>query len=417
MRMRSLSLLLLSALCCFPFGSAWAATGFYLNTEPDSFFTTALLACERYLPEFKAAHPLPSWPNAVYYVGSSQPCTYGASKSAGGSSLMSGFPWTVNGVNASAKLYECKVNEADSFTWPRGKAGENNDVIAGTEVPIYSDANLCVNGCIVTTPDPSPTDCFIDSTNLFCTWAVKKSGPTCQLLTKAPEQSSGCPSGYELSGGACVALPPVDPCIDNPTGPGCTPPVDPCVANPSGPGCTPPVDPCVANPSGAGCPGGGTDPGDGTDPGGGTTPGTGTGPGTGTQPTPGSAGGLACGDVFSCSGDSVACATAQLEKIQMCESKRGNDYAVAGQTAIAEALKDPDGDLEESEVHLASIISGHVRFLPSTCPPAQSFTVFGRQFAFKNDLFCNFATSMSWLVVAMASLTAAMYIGQSFGSS
>ena len=101
----------------------------------------------------------------------------------------------------------------------------------------------------------------------------------------------------------------------------------------------------------------------------------------------------------------------------MCESKRGNDYNGLGKTVIGEALQDPDGDLDESEVHLASIISGHARFLPSTCPPAQSFTVFGRQFAFKNDLFCNFATSMSWLVVAMASLTAAMYIGQSFGSS
>lgn len=101
----------------------------------------------------------------------------------------------------------------------------------------------------------------------------------------------------------------------------------------------------------------------------------------------------------------------------MCNGVRNSDYNGAGKTTIGEALQDPDGDLEESEVHLESLFSGHTRFLPSTCPPAQSFTVFGRQYAFKNDLFCNFATSMSWLVVAMASLTAAMYIGQSFGNS
>ena len=100
----------------------------------------------------------------------------------------------------------------------------------------------------------------------------------------------------------------------------------------------------------------------------------------------------------------------------MCQEQRGNDYNGAGKAVISDALNNPSGDLEESEVHLESIISGHARFLPSSCPPAQTFTVYGRQFAFKNDLFCNFATSMSWLVVAMASLTAALYIGQSFGS-
>ena len=100
----------------------------------------------------------------------------------------------------------------------------------------------------------------------------------------------------------------------------------------------------------------------------------------------------------------------------MCDAKRGFDPLV-GKSGIAESMKDPRGDLQETEVKIASLLSGHARFLPSSCPPAQTFTVWGRQFAFKNDYFCNFATSMSWLVVTLASLFAAVYIGKSVGGS
>ena len=106
----------------------------------------------------------------------------------------------------------------------------------------------------------------------------------------------------------------------------------------------------------------------------------------------------------------------QLQKIQRCESERGLDPTLA-KSGVAETLKDPDGNIEEKEVQIASLLSGHARFLPSSCPPAQTFTVWGRQFAFKNDYFCNFATSMSWLVVTLASLFAAVYIGKSVGGS
>lgn len=416
MRMRSLSSLLLLALCCCPFASTWAANGWTLNTEPSSFFSSALLACSRYLPEFQAANPLPSYPNAIAFVNDSPGCTYGMRNGPGGKVLMSGMPWSVNGVNAIAQTYSCTAGETDSIQWPRGKAGPDSDVLPGTEVPIYSDVNLCVNGCIATTPDPVPDECSIIDTNVFCTWTIKRTGPVCQQLTKAPEQSAGCPSGYELSGNACVALPPVDPCIAEPTGEGCTGGGD-TGGGDTGGGDTGGGDTGGGDTGGGDTGGGDTGGGDtgGGDTGGGDTGGGDTGGGD-TGGNTGTAGGLGCKEAFVCSGDSVGCAMVQLQKIQRCESERGLDPVLA-KSGVAETLKDPDGDIEEKEVQIASLLSGHARFLPSSCPPAQTFTVWGRQFAFKNDYFCNFATSMSWLVVTLASLFAAVYIGKSVGGS
>ena len=399
MRMRSLSLLLLSVLCCFPFASAFADKGYQLKHRPGDFFETAQAACDSAIPDAQA-QPMAQTPPVTILSAtpvSSATCVFKVKRISDGS-VFSNQGYDCSSASGCELLtFSCDVDAPDSLTWPRHHADAQDNIIPGTVVPIFADP-VCLNGCKANNAK-AVDDCFYDGNNvLFCIFPLKRTGAVCSVKTVAPEVSSECPAGYEVVGGKCKLLPPEDPCV----------------ANPTAPGCPPPVDPCVAEPTGAGCPGGGDTGGGDT---GGTDPGTGTGPGTGTEPAPGSAGGLACGDTFACSGDSIACATAQLEKIQMCQDQRGNDYNGAGKAAIGEALQDPDGDLEESEVHLTSIISGHARFLPTSCPPAQSFTVFGRQFAFKNDLFCNFATSMSWLVVAMASLTAALYIGQSFGSS
>lgn len=422
MRMRSLSSLLLSALCCFP-ASGFAEAVFTNPVSGSTYYTTPLDACSSVIPQLEAFFAS-SNDRGLTIVMTARPdqgvgsCLYNYVRNDGNS----GTSASNNGIATSeaVKDRDCVVDEPTSIQWPLGPRD--------TSFPIY-DVNpatatippwpVCESGCKATYVSVESCFAISDQTPLFmhCNYNAKRTGEACSTADTAPKpDTSKCPPGTVLSGSSCVNETPPDPCIADPTGPGCTTPPDPCIANPTGPGCTTPPDPCIANPSGPGCPtdpgGGGTDPG-----GGGTKPGEGTGPGTGTQPEPGAAGGLACGDVFVCSGDSIACATAQLQKIEMCNNVRGNDYNGIGKIAVGEAMKDPKGDLEEGEIHLASIISGHARFLPSSCPPAQNFTVYGRQFAFKNDLFCNFAISMSWLVVAMASLTAALYIGQSFGSS
>jgi hypothetical protein len=404
--MRSLSLLLLSALCCFP-ASGFAEAVFTNPVSGSTYYTTPLDACAAVIPQLQTffAENNTRGLTIVFTVRSGQgagTCLYDYVRS----DAYTGTSASNNGsaTSSAVKDRDCVVDEPTSIQWPLGPRD--------TSFPIY-DVNpatatippwpVCESGCKATYVSVESCFAISDQTPLFmhCNYNAKRTGEACSTADTAPKpDTSKCPPGTVLSGSSCVNETPPDPCIADPTAPGCTTPPDPCIANPSGPGC--PTDPG----------GGGTDPG-----GGGTKPGEGTGPGTGTQPEPGAAGGLACGDVFVCSGDSIACATAQLQKIEMCNGVRNSDYNGKGREVVADILKDPKGDLEEGEIHLASIISGHARFLPSSCPPAQSFTVYGRQFAFKNDLFCNFAISMSWLVVAMASLTAALYIGQSFGSS
>jgi hypothetical protein len=412
--MRSLSSLLLSALCCFPFGS-FAAPVYQLAHRPGEFFVTPEAACDAAIPD--AQTPL-------FTILSSTPlsssvCLFTVKKISDGSIYYNQGKPCSSAPTCALLTSNCNADATSTIQWPLGPRDTSfpsNVNPATATVPPFP---VCAAGCKVAKVSVDSCYAINDQVPLFmhCDYNVKNTGEACSTADTPPKpDTSKCPAGTVLSGSNCVADPPPDPCIADPNAPGCTTPPDPCIANPTGPGCTTPPDPCIANPSGPGCPtdpgGGGTDPG-----GGGTKPGEGTGPGTGTQPEPGAAGGLACGDVFICSGDSIACATAQLQKIEMCNGVRNSDYNGKGREVVADILKDPKGDLQEGEIHLASIISGHARFLPSSCPPAQTFTVYGRQFAFKNDLFCNFAISMSWLVVAMASLTAALYIGQSFGSS
>lgn len=409
MRMRSLSSLLLSALCCFPASGFANEARYAYSYAPTVFYTSVQQGCE----DLANAKINDSWRIVAFDTFYKSKCYYKAVL------ISSGVESAGVSGQTPIPAGNCNADEPTSIQWPLGPRDTsfpNNVNPATATIPPWP---VCESGCKATYVAVNSCYAINDQTPLFmhCDYNAKRTGEACSTASEAPKpDTSKCPPGTVLSGSSCVANPPPDPCIADPSAPGCTTPPDPCIANPTGPGCTTPPDPCIANPSGPGCPtdpgGGGTDPG-----GGGTNPGEGTGPGTGTQPEPGAAGGLACGDVFVCSGDSIACATAQLQKIEMCNGVRNSDYNGKGREVVADILKDPKGDLEEGEIHLASIISGHARFLPSSCPPAQSFTVYGRQFAFKNDLFCNFAISMSWLVVAMASLTAAMYIGQSFGSS
>lgn len=414
MRMRSLSSLLLLALCCCPFAS-WADPAYTnLITGSSTFYVSKEEACTAVIPK------LQDWFNAnnskgltiIYtFASSSTSCNYRFTRSDGYSSS-STTNASANGVSSRAVIdHECVVDELDSLTWPRYQEDDLGATIPGTEVPIFSNP-VCVNGCQAEHTS-SVDDCFYDGTNyLFCVFPIKRTGPACSSPTTAPDTPTDCPSGYENAGGKCKLIPPVDPCVAEPTGEGCTGGGD------TGGGDTGGGDTGGGDTGGGDTGGGDTGGGDtgGGDTGGGDTGGGDTGGGDTGGGNTGTAGGLGCKEAFVCSGDSVGCAMVQLQKIQRCESERGLDPTLA-KSGVAETLKDPDGDIEEKEVQIASLLSGHARFLPSSCPPAQTFTVWGRQFAFKNDYFCNFATSMSWLVVTLASLFAAVYIGKSVGGS
>jgi hypothetical protein len=418
MRMRSLSLLLLSALCCFPASGFAASVGYSLNTKPGSFYLSIKEACDVYLPEVgdKNGAFFTEYRNG--YISSSyssNTCIYFAME--GTRVRYSLGTFTSDGKVVQFAEYQCEKDKPSTLTWPRYLVDINDVEIPGTAVPLFVDP-VCLNGCKAVS-QAAVDDCFYDGSNfLFCNFPVKNTQEVCSVSTVAPSTSGDCPGGYEVVGGKCKLLPPVDPCA----------------TDPNATGCLPPLDPCIADPNGAGCSGSGTDPGTGT----GTDPGTGTGTGTGTDPGTGTgtgtdpgtgtgtgepthaASGLGCEQTFACSGDSITCSIAALNKKQLCEGQKGLDKGSPdAKQAMAEAFQSTHENIEETEIHLDSIIANatNSRFLPSSCPPAQTFTVYGRQFAFKNDYFCNFATAMSWLVVSLAGLFAAVYIGKAFGGS
>jgi len=105
------------------------------------------------------------------------------------------------------------------------KYGATAVIFRGTleidDSPTVTDGRLVLNVNNVTPPVTPPSYCTLNPTDPIC-------NPTPPI---------------------------VDPCIADPTAPGCTPPVvDPCLADPNAPGCTPPVvDPCIANPNAPGC--------------------------------------------------------------------------------------------------------------------------------------------------------------------
>lgn len=407
MRMRSLSSLLLLALCCCPFASTWAAneTKYAYTHAPTVFYTSIEQGCA----DLTNARINDSWNITGFVFYKNNQCFYSATNVKTGVS----YP----DVSGQTPVYvgTCVAGESTSVSWPLGPRDTsfpNNVNPASATVPPWP---VCVSGCMA--EYVSVDSCFAVSEQspvyIHCDYNAKRTGEACATNDAPPPPDvSDCPAGTVLTGTDCVAVPPVDPCIAEPTGPGCTGGGD------TGGGDTGGGDTGGGDTGGGDTGGGDTGGGDtgGGDTGGGDTGGGDTGGGDTGGGDTGSAGGLGCKDPFVCSGDSVGCAMVQLQKIQRCESERGLDPEL-GKAGIAEAMKDPDGDIEEEEIQIASLLSGHARFLPSSCPPAQTFTVWGRQFAFKNDYFCNFATSMSWLVVAMASLFAAVYIGKSVGGS
>jgi hypothetical protein len=407
-------LALLSLAIC---GYANAGVGYYLNVEPDVYYPTALQACERFLPEYKASRPMPNYPNAVYLVGTAaNPCTYAIRSSPTGTTLVSGAVFQVGGQNVGALSYECKSGEPDSLTWPRHQEDDKGAEIPGTKVPIFTNP-VCLNGCEANHTS-SVDDCFYDNTNfLYCVFTVQRTGTTCASPTKAPDVPGGCPAGYQEVGGKCQLIEPPDPCETDPNGEGCgggdPGGGDPCEANPNAEGCPGGGDPgggdpCEANPNAEGCPGGG-DPGGG-DPGGGD-------PGGGDDG--GSAGGYAnCDAPLACSGDAIACAQLELQKYEYCNGLEKSDFP-GQQDDIADFLDQPDFEAEEDEeINLGEMFSEGTRFLPSSCPQAKSFSLTtngGRTFSLSFEPLCQFASDLSYLIVAAAAVFYALYVGRAVG--
>jgi len=175
--------------------------------------------------------------------------------------------------------------------------------------------------------------------------------------------------------------------------------------------------------SGGGTGGGGTGDGDGSGSGGG---GGGSGEGEGacdpaTDPnkcTQSSVGGEACGAELACSGDAVQCATLRQEKALRCHTEDQDDYGKYKDQIKAELQGDKFKLGADEDIQVPSFIEGKTRFLPSTCPTAKTFSLStggGRTFAISYDPLCSLASDLSYLIVIVATVFGALYVGRAFG--
>ncbi|WP_225592338.1 virulence factor TspB C-terminal domain-related protein [Pseudomonas sp. PDM15] len=301
---------------------------------------------------------------------------------------------SVTGVGVNAVPWEeCVSGNPDVFQWPLGRKDSNapNNIAPGTEIPPPSWA--CSSGCKVNRTS-GVDGCYNfdgEGAVTYCDYKGEQTGETCNTSdTPQPD----------------VPEVPPDPCDTNPQGEGCSGGGDPGGGDPGG------GDPGGGDPGG-GDPGGG-DPGGG-DPGGGD-PGGGD-PGGGDNG--GSAGGFAnCDAPLSCEGDAIACAQLYLQKEQYCDGLEQSDF-LGQQDDIADFLDQPDFEAEEDEeINLSEMFSEGTRFLPSSCPQAKSFSLTtngGRTFSLSFEPLCQFASDLSYLIVAAAAVFYALYVGRAVG--
>lgn len=126
--------------------------------------------------------------------------------------------------------------------------------------------------------------------------------------------------------------------------------------------------------------------------------------------------GEACDAEVVCEGDAVNCAILRAQKNSTCADEEYRDYELVREDIETDVLGDAY-KLAEDEVDAASMFSMGTRFLPAACPAPQQLSLpsIGKTVALSFEPLCDFASALSYIVVAMASLFFAVYVGRSFG--
>ena len=172
---------------------------------------------------------------------------------------------------------------------------------------------------------------------------------------------------------------------------------------------------CVPVSGGAGP--GGTD--DGTKPkpkpgdGDGSTGGGGGGgkPGEEGESNPSTVGGESCATELRCEGDAIQCAILRRQKDQVCQWKFDSEV----QSQVEASVSGPGYQLDEKQVGVSSLFTEALsqgRWLPSNCPAPRSINIMGRSYSFEWQPLCHFAESIGPLIVALASIFFAVFIGR-----
>ena len=129
--------------------------------------------------------------------------------------------------------------------------------------------------------------------------------------------------------------------------------------------------------------------------------------------------GEACDAEVKCTGDAVQCAILRQQKELRCHAEEQADFE-KHESAIEAAVQGDKFKLDEgsSEIELPTFVNQGTRFLPASCPAAETFslrTSGGRSFEISYEPLCRAANDLSGLFVAVATVLAALYVGRSVG--
>ena len=144
--------------------------------------------------------------------------------------------------------------------------------------------------------------------------------------------------------------------------------------------------------------------------------GGGSGDGDGDEDAEPSAEVGSCSDALVCSGDAIQCAMLQVQKNQLCA------YQITPEVEqqIQSIFEGEENQLETKEIAIASVFTDGLnaaRWLPSSCPVPESVTVFGRSYSISWEPLCTFASALSALIVAIASIFFIVYLGKGLKGS
>lgn len=124
--------------------------------------------------------------------------------------------------------------------------------------------------------------------------------------------------------------------------------------------------------------------------------------------------GESCGVPVVCSGDVIQCAILKQQKEESCLTKEAGDFE--SKKADTEALVQGEQfQTGEKDIQVSSFITGSTRFLPASCPAAESFNLSVGSYEISYQPICSLAEAMGPLIVAVSAFLAALYVGRSFG--
>lgn len=134
----------------------------------------------------------------------------------------------------------------------------------------------------------------------------------------------------------------------------------------------------------------------------------------------GSVSGESCDATVSCEGDAVQCAVLRQQKEMRCHAEEQADFE-SKKSDIEGLFEGEKFQLDQTEIAAEGFINTAGRFLPANgCPSPENMNLRlngGRSFELNYEPLCQAASDLSWLIVSIASLLAALYVGRSFGGS